>query len=66
MNEAQQPFPQGSERRPIAPLTVVLALVMSFFCGVLVFVYVETKRANPVMLDQQGQPRTQEAQPKQP
>lgn len=66
MNQSQQSIPQESGRRRVAPLTVVLALVMSFFCGVLVFVYVETKRANPVMLDQQGHPRAQGEQPKQP
>ncbi len=45
-----------SMRRPIAPLTVVLAVVFVVFCGILIFVFVATKRANPVMLDQQGRP----------
>jgi hypothetical protein len=45
-----------STRRPIAPLTVVLAVVFVAFCGILIFVFVATKRANPVMLDQQGRP----------
>ena len=62
MNQSRQPLPQMPQRRPVAPLTVVLALIMSFFCAVLVFVYVETKRANPVMLDQQGRPLSQGAQ----
>ena len=45
-----------SNRKKIAPLTVVLAIVFTVFCGILVFVYAATKRANPVMLDQQGRP----------
>ena len=43
-------------RSPITPLTVFLCLIMVFFCAVLVFVYAATKRASPVMLDQQGHP----------
>ncbi len=43
-------------RSPITPLTVFLCFIMIFFCAVLVFVYAATKRANPVMLDQQGHP----------
>jgi hypothetical protein len=35
---------------------VVLAVVFVAFCGILIFVFVATKRANPVMLDQQGRP----------
>ena len=34
-------------------------LIMAFFCAILVFVYVATKRANPVMLDQRGHPLNQ-------
>ncbi|MDR3773546.1 MAG: hypothetical protein P4L26_09385 [Terracidiphilus sp.] len=48
-----------SQRKPVAPLTVVLAVVFVVFCGILVFVYVATRRANPVMLDQQGKPLDQ-------
>jgi len=33
---------------------------MVFFCSILVFVYVATKRANPIMLDQQGRPTNAE------
>jgi len=43
-------------RSSVTPLTVFLCLIMVFFCAVLVFVYAATKRANPVMLDQQGHP----------
>jgi hypothetical protein len=52
--ESQLDTPQV--RKTIAPLTVLLAVVFVSFCGILVFVYVATKRANPVMLDQQGKP----------
>ena len=45
-----------ADRKRVAPLTVLLAVVFVMFCGILVFVYVATKRANPVMLDQQGKP----------
>ena len=47
----------------VAPLTVLLGVVFVVFCGILVFVYVATKRANPVMLDQQGKPLEQQSQP---
>jgi hypothetical protein len=62
MNKTQQTGRSPHQRRPIAPLTVVLAVIMSFFCAILIFVYIETKRANPVMLDQQGRPLHQGAQ----
>jgi hypothetical protein len=48
-----------SQRKKVAPLTVVLGIVFVVFCGILVFVYVATKRANPIMLDQQGKPLDQ-------
>jgi len=48
-------------RKRVAPLTVFLGLIMAFFCAILVFVYVATKKANPVMLDQQGRPLNQSA-----
>jgi hypothetical protein len=34
-----------------------LALVMALFIGILCYVYVETRKANPVMLDEKGQVR---------
>ena len=34
-----------------------LALVMALFIGILAYVYMETKKANPVMLDEKGQVR---------
>ena len=57
-SENSSPRQQG-----IAPLTIVLGAVFVFFCAVLVFVFVATKRANPVMLDQQGKPMTSQPQP---
>jgi hypothetical protein len=50
----------------VAPLTVLLGVVFVAFCGILVFVYVATKRANPVMLDQQGKPLGQSSAPANP
>ncbi len=44
------------QKRKVAPLTIVLACIFIFFCFVLVFVYAETKRINPVMLDEHGHP----------
>lgn len=56
-------FPNSSNgeapRRRVAPLTIVLGVVVVFFCGILIFVFIATKRANPVMLDQQGHPTGQ-------
>ena len=37
-------------------LVYFLAAVMAFFVGVLIYVWVEAKKANPVMLDERGQP----------
>ncbi len=45
-----------SPRRRPAALTLLLPLVIALFLGILVFVYVETKRANPILLDEQGRP----------
>lgn len=50
----------------VAPLTVLLGVVFVVFCGILVFVYVATKRANPVMLDQDGKPLDQSSQSAKP
>ena len=56
MSWSNNPEAVSTDRRRVAPLTVLLGLVTVFFCGILVFVYVATNRANPVMLDQQGRP----------
>lgn len=57
----EEEFNNNLQRR-VAPLTIVLACVFVFFCFVLVFVYAETKRINPVMLDEHGHPIGQTAQ----
>lgn len=51
------------QNKRVAPLTIVLGCVFVFFCFVLAFVYAETKRINPVMLDEQGHPMGQSTQP---
>jgi len=51
------------QSRRVAPLTVVLGAVFVFFCGILIFVFVATKRANPVMLDEHGRPLEGNSQP---
>jgi hypothetical protein len=51
------------DKRRIAPLSIVLGVVFVFFCGILIFVFIATKRANPVMLDQQGRPVNSTSQP---
>jgi hypothetical protein len=35
-----------------------LAVVMVLFIGILVYVWIEAKKANPVMLDERGNPRS--------
>ena len=62
MSNALEAFPPPQQRRPIAPLTVFLAVIMTFFCAILVFVFIVTKQVHPVMLDQQGHPLNQAAQ----
>jgi hypothetical protein len=60
MNDSTYPLTATpTTQKRVAPLTVVLAIVFVVFCGILVFVYVATKRANPVMLDMQGRPMNQ-------
>ena len=60
MNNDRVTIPQETQRRSVAPLTVFLAVIMSFFCAILVFVFIVTKQINPVMLDQQGRPLGQQ------
>ncbi|MFZ1916513.1 MAG: hypothetical protein WAU58_02995 [Terriglobales bacterium] len=43
-------------RKKPAFLTYFLGVVFMMFIGILIFVYVVTKRTNPVMLDQNGKP----------
>jgi hypothetical protein len=42
-------------------LIFFLAFVSAIFIGILIFVYIVTKQANPVMLDDKGRPQTTEA-----
>lgn len=37
-------------------LLYFLMMVMALFIGILIFVWVVTKKANPVMLDEHGRP----------
>ena len=53
---------QQMKRKRVAPLTIVLGIVFVFFCGILIWAYVETKRANPIMLDEHGNPINQSSQ----
>ena len=39
-----------------ALLLYVLAAVMALFIGILIYVWIEAKKARPVMLDEQGRP----------
>lgn len=44
------------EKKKPAFLTYFLGFVFMLFIGLLIFVYVVTKRTSPVMLDQYGKP----------
>jgi hypothetical protein len=46
-----------SDRKSSAFFPIFFALIMLFFCGVLVFAYYESKLANPIMLDESGHVR---------
>ena len=55
--DSTQPLQIAQPRcKSVNALTIFLCFIMVFFCAVLVFVYIATKRANPLMLDQQGRP----------
>jgi hypothetical protein len=41
-----------------APLIYFLWIVSVLFVGILIFCYVITKRANPILLDERGKPVT--------
>ena len=56
MHTFPNPAAEAQKRSAITPLSIVLGLVLVFFCAILVFVYVTTKRIHPVMLDQHGAP----------
>ena len=46
-------------RKQGSPLLYLLGFVFVLFIGILIFCYVVTKRANPVVLDVNGHPVTQ-------
>ncbi len=46
----------ASTRKQTSPLMYVLVLVSVLFIGILIFCYVVTKRANPVLVDVHGKP----------
>ena len=63
MESSNSVLESTSISRPVAPLTVLLAVVFVVFCAILVCAYVGTRRANPVMLDQQGKPLNSQEEP---
>lgn len=49
-------------RKQGSPLLYLLGFVFILFIGILIFCYVVTKRANPVLLDPNGKPVTQSSE----
>jgi len=45
-----------NRQRP-ALLVYVLTIVMMLFIGILIYVWIQAKKANPVMLDEKGRPQ---------
>jgi hypothetical protein len=47
------------DRKPASPFffPMFFGAIMLLFCGILVMSYVESKKANPIMLDEQGRIR---------
>ena len=43
-------------RKQGSPLLYFLAMVMAVFIGILIFVYIVTKRTHPIFLDEHGKP----------
>ena len=54
--QASRRQPNSRARRQSSVLLIALALVAALFIGILVMVYVVSKRANPVLLDEIGKP----------
>jgi hypothetical protein len=48
----------AAPRKKPAPVAYFLGFVFMLFIGILIFVYVTTKKVNPVMLDEHGNPKT--------
>ena len=49
-------------RKRSSPLLYFLGFVFILFIGILIFCYVVTRRANPVLLDPNGTPVTQSSE----
>jgi len=49
----------GRSRNQGSPLLYFLGFVFVLFIGILIFCYIVTRRANPVLLDAHGNPVTQ-------
>ena len=56
-------MPQPEPRKKTQPLTVLLSVMFIFFVGLLITVYVVTKRAHPIILDQNGHPVEEQSAP---
>ncbi len=54
--------PSAKLSRKRAPLLYFLGFVSAVFIGILIWVYVVTKHANPIFLDAQGKPTNAEPQ----
>ncbi|MBZ5683462.1 MAG: hypothetical protein LAP86_00380 [Acidobacteriia bacterium] len=52
----------GKTPKQGSPLVYVLGLVFVLFIGILIFCYVVTRQANPVLLDPNGKPVTQSSE----
>jgi len=55
-----QPADPIPAKRRAPPLIIFLSLTSVLFIGILIFVYVVTKRTNPVFLDEHGKPVAQQ------
>ena len=52
----------GNTRKQGSPLLYLLGFVFVLFIGILIFCYVVTRQANPVLLDPNGKPVTQSSE----
>ena len=54
MKRAPSKTATGQARKGVPVLVPFLAVVSAIFIGILIWAYVETKKANPQMLDEHG------------